>query len=108
SSDESSACYEQLFNQLRFISAQECNRPYLVNYLMADGALDADIHALQLSFSDDIFNRGSLLLTQKWSADPAIQQFQQNIFLINGLQNYRYGMKVQHSIYLQRTMAVNH
>ncbi|CAF1448070.1 unnamed protein product, partial [Didymodactylos carnosus] len=100
---------------------QERNRPYLVSYLMADGALgitsaqqavfpqskrlmcwahvirkcrehrklvpkdkwndiDADIHALQLSFSDDIFSRGSLLLTQKWSADSAIQQFQQYFF----------------------------
>ncbi|CAF0859380.1 unnamed protein product [Didymodactylos carnosus] len=127
SSDESSACYEQLFNQRRFISAPECNRPYLVNYLMADVELehrklvpkdkwndiDTDIHALQLSFSDDIFNRGSLLLTQKWSADRGIQQFQQYCFdqwitkpPLWYLTNFAViGMKVQHSIYLQRTMA---
>ncbi|CAF1271001.1 unnamed protein product [Didymodactylos carnosus] len=39
SSDENSACYEQLFNQLRFTSPQEGNLPYSVNYLKADGAL---------------------------------------------------------------------
>ena len=42
--------------------------------------IDADIHNLQLSFSDIIFNHGALLLKEKWSKDILIQQFQQYFF----------------------------
>ena len=38
SSDEGSACYIDLFKQLKLISAQENQREYIVNYVMADGA----------------------------------------------------------------------
>jgi len=42
--------------------------------------IDADIHNLQLSFSDIIFNHGASLLKQKWSIDILIRQFQNYFF----------------------------
>ncbi len=38
SSDEDSTCFITLFNQLKCLSMQHFNRPYFVNYIMADGA----------------------------------------------------------------------
>ncbi|CAF1063645.1 unnamed protein product [Didymodactylos carnosus] len=38
-------------------------------------SIDADLHAIQLSFSDDVFNRGITLLIQKWSANPLMKNF---------------------------------
>ncbi|CAF5050919.1 unnamed protein product, partial [Rotaria magnacalcarata] len=38
SSDEGSACYIDLFKQLKLISGQENQREYIVHYVMADGA----------------------------------------------------------------------
>ncbi|CAF3910915.1 unnamed protein product [Rotaria sp. Silwood2] len=37
--------------------------------------IDKDIHALQLAFTDDIFDRGVFLLLQKWNQIPLIKQF---------------------------------
>ncbi|CAF4402558.1 unnamed protein product [Rotaria socialis] len=38
SSDEGSACYIDLFKQLKLISGQENQREYIVHYVMTDGA----------------------------------------------------------------------
>jgi hypothetical protein len=38
SSDEHSTCFKQLFNQLQYISMEQFDRQYVVNYIMADGA----------------------------------------------------------------------
>ncbi|CAF5150168.1 unnamed protein product, partial [Rotaria magnacalcarata] len=38
SNDEDSICYKDLFNQLQLISTQENNRPFYINFIMADGA----------------------------------------------------------------------
>ena len=37
--------------------------------------VDAQIHALQLSFSDEVFQRGAALLIQKWSDDSSMMKF---------------------------------
>ncbi len=37
--------------------------------------VDADIHSLQLSFCDDVFNRGVKLLLQKWDGIPGMKNF---------------------------------
>jgi hypothetical protein len=37
--------------------------------------VDKDIHAVQLSFSDDVFNDGINLLMTKWSTDPSFANF---------------------------------
>ena len=37
--------------------------------------IDTDIHTLQLSFSDDVFNHGVKLLLQKWNANPLVKYF---------------------------------
>ena len=42
--------------------------------------IDTDIHILQLSFSDVIFQHGAALLKYKWSSDPRIHQFQDYFF----------------------------
>ncbi|CAF4506684.1 unnamed protein product [Rotaria sp. Silwood2] len=38
-------------------------------------SMDQDIHSLQLSFSDDIFNNGVKLFLQKWNAIPSMKNF---------------------------------
>ncbi|CAF3297543.1 unnamed protein product [Rotaria socialis] len=58
SSDEGSACYIDLFKQLKLISGQENQREYIVHYVMTDGAP----------------------VMKKWSTDSLIQQFQQYFF----------------------------
>lgn len=42
--------------------------------------IDSDIHNLQLSFSDTVFNKGASLLKQKWSNEPHMQLFQEYFF----------------------------
>ena len=42
--------------------------------------IDTDIHNLQFCFSDIIFNHGTQLLMNKWSADSLRQQFQSYFF----------------------------
>ena len=37
--------------------------------------INTDIHTLQLSFSDDLFNHDVKLLLQKWNANPLIKNF---------------------------------
>ncbi|CAF1398921.1 unnamed protein product [Rotaria magnacalcarata] len=121
SNDEDSICYKDLFNQLQLISTQENNRPFYINFIMADGApgirkaqkdlfpgakrlmcwahvirkchehrklvpkdkwnqIDLDIHDLQLSFSDSLFQCGASLLMKKWSSDTLIKQFQEYFY----------------------------
>ncbi|CAF1515445.1 unnamed protein product [Rotaria sordida] len=116
SEDESSSCYEHLFNSLRSLSIQQFHQPYLPKFIMADGALgitsaqqkifpnvtrlmcwfhmmqkchshrnllskqqwsqvDKEIHAVQLSFSDDVFNHGINLLMNKWRTEPSLANF---------------------------------
>ncbi|CAF3400184.1 unnamed protein product [Rotaria socialis] len=73
SSGEGSACYIDLFKQLKLISGQENQREYIVHYVMTDGAPE-------LCFSDNIFTHGVSLVMKKWSTDSLIQQFQQYFF----------------------------
>lgn len=42
--------------------------------------VDADIHSLQLSFSDEIFNNASKLLLDKWKTIPGLQNFSEYFF----------------------------
>jgi hypothetical protein len=37
--------------------------------------VDKDIHAVQLCFSDDLFNHGINLLMTKWRAEPSVTNF---------------------------------
>jgi hypothetical protein len=37
--------------------------------------VDKDIHIVQLSFSDDVFNHGINLLMAKWRMDPSFANF---------------------------------
>ena len=37
--------------------------------------VDKEIHAVQLSFSDDVFNHGVNLLMSKWRSDPSLVKF---------------------------------
>lgn len=135
SEDESSSCYEHLFNSLRSLSIQELHQPYSPKFMLAEGApginiiaekesihtillfylgitsaqqkvfpktkrlmcwfhmiqkcrchrhlvtkqqwneIDKEIHAIQLSFSDGVFNHGVHLLMNKWRVDPSLVKF---------------------------------
>ncbi len=37
--------------------------------------IDKEIHAVQLSFNNEIFNQGINLLMAKWRSDPSLNKF---------------------------------
>jgi hypothetical protein len=67
SEDETSSCYEHLFNSLRSLSIQELHQPYSPKFIMADGALGMCIWAKKtdslLTFS---FSKALLQLNKNY------------------------------------------
>ncbi|CAF0818891.1 unnamed protein product [Rotaria sordida] len=57
SDDESSSCYEHLFQSLQQLSIQELQKPYSPGFIMADGVL------------------GINLLMTEWRSDPSLNKF---------------------------------